>query len=154
MSGSEPGDAVRVVNALLTQLDALKRRPNVLVRLIRAPAISLSPVFWAMVLASCALLALLNAPKPSPNMLGCPSLTAKDCLITPYSTDTLHAVKAELVLLDALQHRSHVRVRLGGASLSKGAHHELGTLSRPQTSPAARVMSHAQSFVQHLLRGS
>jgi len=30
-SSSEPGDAVRVVNALLTQLDALKARPNVLV---------------------------------------------------------------------------------------------------------------------------
>jgi len=29
--GSEPGDAIRVVNALLTQLDALARRPNVLI---------------------------------------------------------------------------------------------------------------------------
>ena len=28
---NEPGDAVRVVNAVLTSLDALKRRPNVLV---------------------------------------------------------------------------------------------------------------------------
>ncbi|KAK9827303.1 hypothetical protein WJX81_002617 [Elliptochloris bilobata] len=31
VAGSEPADAVRAVNALLTQLDALKRRPNVLV---------------------------------------------------------------------------------------------------------------------------
>lgn len=31
VSGSEPSDAIRVVNALLTQLDALKRHPNVLV---------------------------------------------------------------------------------------------------------------------------
>lgn len=29
--GSEPGDAIRVVNALLTQLDALKAKPNVLI---------------------------------------------------------------------------------------------------------------------------
>ena len=31
VSGSEPTDAIRAVNALLTQLDALKRFPNVLV---------------------------------------------------------------------------------------------------------------------------
>ncbi|EJD54036.1 P-loop containing nucleoside triphosphate hydrolase protein [Auricularia subglabra TFB-10046 SS5] len=31
MSGSEPSDALRVVNALLTQLDKLKRRKNVLI---------------------------------------------------------------------------------------------------------------------------
>lgn len=31
LSGSEPSDAIRVVNALLTQLDRLKRHPNVLV---------------------------------------------------------------------------------------------------------------------------
>jgi SpoVK/Ycf46/Vps4 family AAA+-type ATPase len=31
VSSNEPGDAVRVVNAVLTSLDALKRRPNVLV---------------------------------------------------------------------------------------------------------------------------
>eukprot|EP00897_Mesotaenium_endlicherianum_P000571 jgi/Mesen1/10514/ME000083S10019 len=31
LSGSEPSDSIRVVNALLTQLDALKQRPNVLV---------------------------------------------------------------------------------------------------------------------------
>jgi SpoVK/Ycf46/Vps4 family AAA+-type ATPase len=31
VSGSEPSDAIRVVNALLTQLDALKRHSNVLV---------------------------------------------------------------------------------------------------------------------------
>ncbi|TMW65318.1 hypothetical protein Poli38472_007960 [Pythium oligandrum] len=31
LSGSEPSDAIRVVNALLTQLDALKNHPNVLV---------------------------------------------------------------------------------------------------------------------------
>lgn len=31
MSGSEPSDALRVVNALLTQLDKLKHRKNVLV---------------------------------------------------------------------------------------------------------------------------
>lgn len=30
-SGMEPSDAIRVVNALLTQLDKLKRRPNVLI---------------------------------------------------------------------------------------------------------------------------
>lgn len=30
-TSNEPGDAVRVVNAVLTSLDALKRRPNVLV---------------------------------------------------------------------------------------------------------------------------
>lgn len=30
-SGSDPSDAIRVVNALLTQLDALKQHPNVLV---------------------------------------------------------------------------------------------------------------------------
>ncbi len=31
MSGSEPSDAIRAVNALLTQLDALRRHPNALV---------------------------------------------------------------------------------------------------------------------------
>ena len=31
MSGSEPSDAIRVVNALLTQLDQVKRFPNVLI---------------------------------------------------------------------------------------------------------------------------
>lgn len=31
MSGNEPSDAIRVVNALLTQLDQLKRRANVLI---------------------------------------------------------------------------------------------------------------------------
>lgn len=31
MAGTEPSDALRVVNALLTQLDKLKRRKNVLV---------------------------------------------------------------------------------------------------------------------------
>ena len=31
MSSNEPGDAVRVVNAVLTSLDALRRFPNVLV---------------------------------------------------------------------------------------------------------------------------
>lgn len=31
LSGSEPSDAVRVVNALLTQLDALRHRSNVLI---------------------------------------------------------------------------------------------------------------------------
>lgn len=30
-STGEPGDAIRVVNAVLTSLDTLKRRPNVLV---------------------------------------------------------------------------------------------------------------------------
>jgi SpoVK/Ycf46/Vps4 family AAA+-type ATPase len=31
VSGSEPSDAIRAVNALLTQLDALRRHPNVMV---------------------------------------------------------------------------------------------------------------------------
>lgn len=31
INGSEPSDAIRVVNAVLTQLDGLKRYPNVLV---------------------------------------------------------------------------------------------------------------------------
>ena len=31
MSGSEPSDAIRAVNALLTQLDGLKRFPNAMV---------------------------------------------------------------------------------------------------------------------------
>ena len=31
MSGSEPSDALRVVNALLTQLDSIKNAPNVLI---------------------------------------------------------------------------------------------------------------------------
>jgi len=31
MTGSEPSDAVRVVNALLTQLDAIKKYPNVMI---------------------------------------------------------------------------------------------------------------------------
>merc|ERR1719342_952586 len=31
MSGSEPSDAIRVVNALLTQLDSIKNAPNVLI---------------------------------------------------------------------------------------------------------------------------
>ena len=31
MSGNEPSDAIRVVNALLTQLDQVKRYPNVLI---------------------------------------------------------------------------------------------------------------------------
>ena len=38
VAGSEPADAVRAVNALLTQLDALKRRPNVLVRALAGVA--------------------------------------------------------------------------------------------------------------------
>lgn len=32
MRGNEPSDAMRVVNALLTQLDQIKQLPNVLVR--------------------------------------------------------------------------------------------------------------------------
>ena len=31
MSGSEPSDAIRVVNSVLTQIDQLKRYPNVLI---------------------------------------------------------------------------------------------------------------------------
>ena len=31
MNGSEPSDAIRVVNALLTQLDQIRRYPNVLI---------------------------------------------------------------------------------------------------------------------------
>ena len=31
LSGNEPSDSIRVVNALLTQIDQLKERPNVLV---------------------------------------------------------------------------------------------------------------------------
>lgn len=31
MSGSEPSDAIRVVNALLTQIDQIKRYPNVII---------------------------------------------------------------------------------------------------------------------------
>ncbi len=31
VAGSEPSDAIRAVNALLTQLDALRRFPNVMV---------------------------------------------------------------------------------------------------------------------------
>ena len=31
MSGSEPSDAIRVVNALLTQLDQIKRHSNVII---------------------------------------------------------------------------------------------------------------------------
>jgi SpoVK/Ycf46/Vps4 family AAA+-type ATPase len=31
VNGSEPSDAIRVVNALLTQLDQLKKFPNVLI---------------------------------------------------------------------------------------------------------------------------
>ena len=31
MSGSEPSDAIRVVNALLTQIDQVKRHSNVLI---------------------------------------------------------------------------------------------------------------------------
>ena len=31
MAGSEPSDAIRVVNALLTQIDQIKRFPNVII---------------------------------------------------------------------------------------------------------------------------
>jgi SpoVK/Ycf46/Vps4 family AAA+-type ATPase len=31
MAGSEPSDAIRVVNALLTQIDLIKRHPNVVI---------------------------------------------------------------------------------------------------------------------------
>ncbi len=31
MAGSEPSDAIRVVNALLTQIDQIKRYPNVII---------------------------------------------------------------------------------------------------------------------------
>ena len=31
MAGSEPSDAIRVVNALLTQIDQIKRHPNVII---------------------------------------------------------------------------------------------------------------------------
>ncbi len=31
MSGNEPSDAIRVVNALLTQIDQIKRYPNVII---------------------------------------------------------------------------------------------------------------------------
>lgn len=41
---NEPGDAVRVVNAVLTSLDALKRRPNVLVLCTSNLIASVDPV--------------------------------------------------------------------------------------------------------------
>ena len=118
------------------------------------PSASLSSVPWAKVLASSALFALLNAQKPSPNMLVCPCSTALKTL--PYRHRTLHtpqqAVKAVLVLLNALQHWSHVRVRLGRASSSKGASHEPGTLSR--TTDIAGGMSHARRLCNKLLQGA
>ena len=43
-SSSEPGDAVRVVNAVLTSLDALKRRSNVLVLCTSNLIASVDPV--------------------------------------------------------------------------------------------------------------
>lgn len=44
-SGSEPADAVRVVNAVLTSLDALKRRPNALVLCTSNLAAGIDPAF-------------------------------------------------------------------------------------------------------------
>ncbi|KAK1926102.1 putative regulation of meiosis-related protein [Papiliotrema laurentii] len=45
MNGNEPGDAVRVVNALLTQLDKLKMRQNVLVMTTSNIAGAIDPAF-------------------------------------------------------------------------------------------------------------
>ena len=45
MSSNEPGDAVRVVNAVLTSLDALKRRPNVLVLCTSNMQSAIDPAF-------------------------------------------------------------------------------------------------------------
>lgn len=44
---NEPGDAVRVVNAVLTSLDALRRRPNVLVLCTSNMIESTDPVGFA-----------------------------------------------------------------------------------------------------------
>lgn len=44
-SAQEPGDAVRVVNAVLTSLDSLKRRPNVLVLCTSNMLESIDPAF-------------------------------------------------------------------------------------------------------------
>lgn len=50
-SSNEPGDAVRVVNAVLTSLDALRRFPNVLVLCTSNMVSSLDQVlfFWIIV---------------------------------------------------------------------------------------------------------
>mgnify|MGYP001253130978 CR=1 FL=1 len=49
-SGAEPSDAIRVVNALLTQIDALRSRPNAMVlttsRLVHSPKIVWRPLRW------------------------------------------------------------------------------------------------------------
>jgi len=45
MSSNEPSDAVRVVNALLTQLDSLKRFPNALVLTTSNIASAVDPAF-------------------------------------------------------------------------------------------------------------
>jgi SpoVK/Ycf46/Vps4 family AAA+-type ATPase len=45
MTSNEPSDAVRVVNALLTQLDALKRFPNALVLTTSNIASAVDPAF-------------------------------------------------------------------------------------------------------------
>lgn len=45
MNGSEPSDAVRVVNAMLTQLDQLKRFPNVLTLCTTNLASAIDPAF-------------------------------------------------------------------------------------------------------------
>lgn len=45
MSSNEPGDAVRVVNAVLTSLDALKRKPNVLVLCTSNMQSAIDPAF-------------------------------------------------------------------------------------------------------------
>jgi pachytene checkpoint protein 2 len=49
---NEPGDAVRVVNAVLTSLDSLKRRPNVLVLCTSNLVDSVDPVCLALILYS------------------------------------------------------------------------------------------------------
>ncbi|KAH8929988.1 AAA-domain-containing protein [Atractiella rhizophila] len=45
LGGSEPGDAMRVVNAILTQLDQLKTRPNVLVMATSNLSKAIDPAF-------------------------------------------------------------------------------------------------------------
>ncbi len=105
-----------------------------------------------MVLASSALLALLDALKAFAKHAGLSlNNTLRTCPITPYPTHAPRAVKAVLVLLDALKHQSHVLVRLGRASLSEGTSHEPGTLSRPDI---AGGVIHARRLCRKFSRGS
>lgn len=75
MGGSEPTDAIRAVNAILTQLDALKRHPNVMV--LTTSNITGGSAVWRVHARSEASVMLVTSgretgPRQYPTAPGCP----------------------------------------------------------------------------------